>query len=91
MTISTTQAVPLQAASVSRRVFSPVEITRRAGQKSYLMCTICGNFAALMANIFGFFRPCFAIGISSPIRPDLALAKRIIAFFARNAGSRSYK
>ncbi len=99
MSISTTQAVLLQAASTVRPVFSPAEIALglrtemfgHEGEKSDSMCEIYGNFAALAANIFGFFRPRFAIDVSRPVGPDCALVKRIIAFFARNAGSKSYK
>lgn len=98
MTISTTQEVPLQAALL-RRVFSPVEIAQSlptevlnlAGQKSDLIRTISSNFAALIAIIFGLFPSHFPVSICRPAWPDFALAKRIIAFFAHNAGSTSYK
>lgn len=99
MAISTTQGVPLQVAPMLRRVFSPVEIAQslltevfnHAGQKSDLMCTICGNLAALMVIIFSFFPSRFPISICRPTWPDFAFAKRIIAFFAHNAGSTSHK
>jgi hypothetical protein len=61
--ISTTRAVLLQAASILRRVFSPVEISRGlpteasndAGQECGFMRTIGGDFAGLIVIIFGFF------------------------------------